>query len=286
MPPVPPLVLFAAALLRIPARRIRALGAGDDAALRDWLANESIERLADARRDARVAFAKLEALGGRVVTLDDPDYPAGLRELSDPPPFLTVRGTLPGRSRWREGTAIVGTRKPTDAALAAARELAAVAPGPIVSGLARGIDGAAHEGALLAGTPTLAYDGLSSGASRTRRAHRRRRRRVAERGVAGRADYQMVARAAGPSASGPRRRDRSGAERGGRRSDARARRGATFRPAALRVRAARNGIVRRKRAGARGRRAPVTLGDAAGRRIANSSRNRSMRITRDGHGSF
>ena len=159
MPPVPPLVLFAAALLRIPARRIRALGAGDDAALRDWLANESIERLADARRDARVAFAKLEALGGRVVTLDDPDYPAGLRELSDPPPFLTVRGTLPGRSRWREGTAIVGTRKPTDAALAAARELAAVAPGPIVSGLARGIDGAAHEGALLAGTPTLAYVG-------------------------------------------------------------------------------------------------------------------------------
>ena len=159
MPPVPPLVLFAAALLRIPARRIRALGAGDEGALRDWLANESVERLTDARRDARVAFEKLEALGGRVVTLEDLDYPAGLRELSDPPPFLTVRGTLPFRSRWREGTAIVGTRLATRSALEAARALAAVAPGPIVSGLALGIDAAAHEGALAAGTPTLAYVG-------------------------------------------------------------------------------------------------------------------------------
>jgi DNA processing protein len=159
VPPVPPLVLFAAALLRIPARRIRALGAGDGGALRDWLANESVERLAEARRDARVALGRLEALGGRVVALEDPEYPAGLRELRDPPAGLTVRGTLPARSRWREGTAIVGTRTPDATARAVARALAAALPGPIVSGLALGIDAAAHEGSLAAGTPTLAYVG-------------------------------------------------------------------------------------------------------------------------------
>jgi DNA processing protein len=159
VPPVPPLVLLAAALLRIPARRVRALGAGDDAALRDWLANESVERLADARRDAKLVLARLEALGGRIVALGDPAYPAGLRELADPPPFLTVRGTLPARSRWREGTAIVGTRTPDDVAAVMARALAAAVPGPIVSGLALGIDAAAHEGALDARTPTIAYVG-------------------------------------------------------------------------------------------------------------------------------
>jgi DNA processing protein len=159
VPPVPPLVLFAAALLRIPARRIRTLGAGDGGALRDWLANESVERLVDARRDARVALGRLEALGGRVVALEDPDYPAGLRELRDPPAFLTVRGTLPARSRWRAGTAIVGTRTPEARARAAAYALAGAAPGPIVSGLALGIDAAAHEGALAAGMSTLAYVG-------------------------------------------------------------------------------------------------------------------------------
>lgn len=159
MPPVSPLVLLAAALLRIPARRIRALGSGDESGLRDWLANESIERLADARRDARIVLARLEELGGRVVALGDAEYPAGLRELSDPPAFLTVRGTLPSRSRWREGTAIVGTRTPDGAALSLARAFAGLVAGPVVSGLALGIDGAAHEGALAAGVPTLAYVG-------------------------------------------------------------------------------------------------------------------------------
>jgi len=163
VPSVAPLVLLAAALLRIPARRMRALARGEDGALRDWLANESVIRLAEARRDARFALARLEALGGRVVAIEDTDYPAGLRELSDAPAFLTVRGTLPARSRWREGTAIVGSRTPDACAVRAARALAAALPGPIVSGLARGIDAAAHEGALASGTPTLAYVGHGLG---------------------------------------------------------------------------------------------------------------------------
>ena len=79
--------------------------------------------------------------------------------------MLFVRGTLPERARWREGTAIVGSRGADPGALAFARELARVAPGPIVSGLALGIDAAAHEGALDAGTPTLAYVGHGFGAT-------------------------------------------------------------------------------------------------------------------------
>ncbi len=159
------LVLIAAALLRIPARRVRALALGDEGALRDWIANESATRLAEARRDARVVAERLERLGARVVALGAPSYPAGLRDLRDAPPMLFVRGTLPERTRWREGTAIVGARDADSDALVFARGLARVAPGPIVSGLALGVDAAAHEGALDAGTPTLAYVGHGFGAT-------------------------------------------------------------------------------------------------------------------------
>ena len=156
------LVLLAAALLRVPGRRIRALALGDDGALRDWIANESAKRLAEARRDARLAFARLETLGARVVALGADDYPAGLRDLSDPPAFLTVLGRLEP-APWRAGTAIVGTRAADDAARAAAYRLGATAPEPIVSGLALGVDAAAHEGALSAGLRTYAYIGTGLG---------------------------------------------------------------------------------------------------------------------------
>jgi DNA processing protein len=159
-----PLVLIAASLLRVPARRMRALALGDDGSLRDWIANESATRLAEARRDARIAAARLEALGARVVSLADPDYPVGLRDLVDPPAFLCVLGTLPSRA-FRAGTAIVGTREPHDDARTFARELAEVAAPPIVSGLALGIDAAAHRGAIAVGAPTIAYVGNGLGAT-------------------------------------------------------------------------------------------------------------------------
>jgi len=142
---------------------MRALALGDDGALRDWIANESATRLAEARRDAREALAKLESFEGRLVSLADPQYPAGLRDLRDPPAFVTVRGTLPPSGRWREGTAIVGAHEADDEALLAARTLALRATPPIVSGLARGIDAAAHEGALHAGRATYAYVGTGLG---------------------------------------------------------------------------------------------------------------------------
>ncbi|GAC1310431.1 MAG: hypothetical protein NVSMB19_24700 [Vulcanimicrobiaceae bacterium] len=161
----PALVLLAATLLRIPARRIRALACGDDGALRDWLANESATRLAEARRDARLAFARLEALDAQLIALGADAYPAGLRDLRDPPPFLIVRGTLASATRCA-GTAIVGTREPDADAETFARNLAGSGvAAPIVSGLARGIDAAAHRGALAAHVPTYAYVAHGIGAT-------------------------------------------------------------------------------------------------------------------------
>jgi DNA processing protein len=91
------------------------------------------------------------------------EYPAGLLDLRDPPPFLIVRGSP--ASTARAGTAIVGTRRPTEEARAFARALARVVVAPIVSGLAFGIDAAAHEGALKAGAATIAYVGNGLGAT-------------------------------------------------------------------------------------------------------------------------
>ena len=159
------LALLAAALLRVPSRRLRALALGDDAALRDWIAAESSRRLSEARRDARAALARLESLGASIVLLADPAFPGGLRELRDPPAFLTVSGTLAAKGAGREGTAIVGTREADEEAAATARELGKRLRPPIVSGLALGIDAAAHEGALAAGAATIAYVGNGLGAT-------------------------------------------------------------------------------------------------------------------------
>jgi DNA processing protein len=158
------LVLLAAALLRVPTRRLRALALGDDAALRDWLANESATRLAEARRDARLAAERILSHGARLVALGDPEYPGGLKQLRDAPAFLIVRGPLP-RAPWAEGVALVGARDATPEAAAFAAALAARVTAPVVSGLALGIDAAAHEGALGAGTRTVAYVGNGLGAT-------------------------------------------------------------------------------------------------------------------------
>jgi DNA processing protein len=158
------LVLLAAAILAVPARRLRALALGDDVALRDWIANESALRLAEARRDARLLAGRLERAGARLIALSARDYPAGLRDLRDPPPFLIVRGVVSPAAR-ASGTAIVGTRNPAAEAARAAYELAGRAAAPIVSGLARGIDAAAHAGALASGCVTIAYVGHGLGAT-------------------------------------------------------------------------------------------------------------------------
>ncbi len=153
-------MLLAAAHLRVGGRRLRALAAGDAGAVRDFITTDSARRLAQARSAARADAVTLERLGARIVRLNDSAYPTGLRDLRAPPAFLCVRGALPGG-----GVAIVGSRDAGPEACRFAYELARVLGRPVVSGLARGIDAAAHHGALAGGVPQIAYVG--TGIART-----------------------------------------------------------------------------------------------------------------------
>jgi DNA processing protein len=101
--------------------------------------------------------SRLESLAARVVPRPDRGYPERLRALVDAPCVLLVRGRV--ESLAMGGVAIVGARAATQAARQTARRLAReLAAGglTIISGLARGIDAAAHRGALEAGGRTIA----------------------------------------------------------------------------------------------------------------------------------
>lgn len=152
------IVLLAAAYLHVPARRLRGLLRGQERDLAEWVAQDKARKVVHARHEAKEALQRLRKLDAHVVTFVDDEYPAGLRDLEDPPAFLCVRGTLP-----EGGLAIVGSRTPPPAAAAFARELAVACGKPVVSGLAAGIDAAAHHGALDAHAPTLAYVGTGLG---------------------------------------------------------------------------------------------------------------------------
>ena len=104
------------------------------------------------------ACQRLDSMGGWLCTLWDHDYPQALRQIPDPPALLYGCGSLP------EGPAlaIVGTRHPTDFGRAFTERLAeelGAAGVVVVSGLARGIDAAAHRGTLCGGGKTLAVLG-------------------------------------------------------------------------------------------------------------------------------
>jgi DNA processing protein len=104
---------------------------------------------ASAAREAEAFYPVARKRGIRIIAIDDPAYPPILREIADPPFALFVRGALPEHDE--PSLAIVGTRNPDMGAYAATRSLAkelAFASVPVVSGLAFGIDRAAHEGAL------------------------------------------------------------------------------------------------------------------------------------------
>src|SRR5205823_1946128 len=119
------------------------------------------ERLLDpAHVPPDTEMRRLDQLGVDLLIRDDPRYPALLAEIHDPPPLLYVRGSLPPADA--PAVAIVGSRSGTTYGRGVAerfgRELAAAGVG-VVSGLARGIDAAAHRGALAGGGPTLAVLG-------------------------------------------------------------------------------------------------------------------------------
>ena len=123
----------------------------------------------------------------RVLHLGDPDYPPALLNIEDPPLMLYVQGEIP--LSWPAALAIVGSRNPTAQGKTNAHQFGrslAQAGLTVVSGLALGIDGAAHEGALEGASPdqlaTIAVVG--TGLDRVYpRQHEALAERIAQRGL-------------------------------------------------------------------------------------------------------
>ena len=110
-------------------------------------------------RDHERAYAEVEAQGIGFVTMEDVNYPEKLRKTFSAPRYFYYKGSLPGE---RPAVAIIGARKcshyGSEIAWRIARELATQGIG-VVSGLAYGVDKAAHDGALAGGGPTYAVLG-------------------------------------------------------------------------------------------------------------------------------
>ncbi len=142
-----------------------------------------------------------DGIARRVVTLGDAAYPASLLAMEDPPCLLYVLGGAPARSApaaidnealaWpQRAIAMVGSRNPTPQGAQNARQFARAFAGggiSVVSGLALGVDGAAHEGALegagaAAGMATIAV--IGTGIDRVYpRQHRELAHRIARHGL-------------------------------------------------------------------------------------------------------
>jgi DNA processing protein len=107
------------------------------------LDRRSIESLLKARREIQpqAEYERVQAAGVTVLTWDDGDYPAALREIDASPPVLYLRGRLTAQDEW--AVALVGTRHGVT----------------VVSGLALGVDTVAHRSAMEAGGRTLAVLG-------------------------------------------------------------------------------------------------------------------------------
>lgn len=136
--------------------RIPGIGPKLAAAIADWRNCTNIS----------TELERTAALGARIITLLDDEYPTVLRRMSDPPIVLYVLGAW-HQSDAQHSVAIVGTRQAstygTTQARRFARELSEQAGSCIISGLARGIDTAGHLGALDAAGRTIAVLGSGLG---------------------------------------------------------------------------------------------------------------------------
>ncbi len=126
---------------------------------------EALPRLGDLRPPApahiEAELEALERLGARLIAACEPDYPPLLAALDAPPPILAARGDL--RVLHKPTIAIVGAREGSAAALVFAERLAGElgeAGFTIVSGLARGVDAAAHRGSLKSGAAAVLAGGI------------------------------------------------------------------------------------------------------------------------------
>jgi DNA processing protein len=111
--------------------------------------------------EAEAAFERAAECGARFVTWNEPGYPPLLRQVDLPPPFLTIKGDAAVVDR--PCLAIVGARNASALGCKFARNLAGElgeAGYVVVSGLARGIDTAAHQGAVSSGTVAVLAGGI------------------------------------------------------------------------------------------------------------------------------
>lgn len=105
---------------------------------------------------------RCEALGVRILCWNSPDYPAALAALPDAPPVLYCTGQLPPQDAVYVG--MVGSRRPSQYGMQAAQAIGEGLAGAgvvLVSGLADGLDSAAHRAALSRGMPTVAFLGTA-----------------------------------------------------------------------------------------------------------------------------
>jgi DNA processing protein len=128
----------------------------------EGIGNKTAEMIARSRNafDAEKELALADKLGVRVIHLQDQRYPPVLKAIYDPPPVLYVKGALCRSDNL--AMAVVGSRRCTHYGTEQANRfshLLASAGFTIVSGLARGIDTAAHRGALSAAGRTIAVQG-------------------------------------------------------------------------------------------------------------------------------
>jgi DNA processing protein len=144
------------------AERLRA-GDPPDLILRRLTADQARDQRGNAaalRARAADAIDRAGAHGIAAVTWSDASYPVALTTIADPPPVIWARGRIDALSQ--PSVAIVGSRAASSYALSVAEQLAAdlAACGLlVVSGLARGVDSAAHRGALAGGGATVAVLG-------------------------------------------------------------------------------------------------------------------------------
>jgi DNA processing protein len=154
-------------------RMIEAFGGVDEilaASPRQWCGVQGVSRkraqaireVTDEQIDAELGAA--ESAGARVVCWEESGYPDVLKSIYDPPPVLYIRGRI--EKQDASAIAIVGSRRSTHYGLGQADRfgrLLATAGFTVISGGARGIDTAAHRGALAAGGRTLVVQGCGLG---------------------------------------------------------------------------------------------------------------------------
>jgi DNA processing protein len=133
--------------------------------------------------EAEKEIIRAEKAAVKIVPFTDSSYPARLRMIPDPPPLLYLKGEI--RREDEKAVAVVGSRSTSDYGRRVARDLCrglASLGFTVVSGMARGIDGTAHETSLNAGGRTIAV--LGSGVDRVYPAeHDKLYRRISENGA-------------------------------------------------------------------------------------------------------